>query len=80
MASLLVRNVDEVTLAALKSAAARNGRSLQSEALRVLEEAARRERSTDESIRRADDIRERLRARGVDVADSTELIREDRAR
>lgn len=74
MPDILIRNVDEATLARLKRRAERNGRSLQSEAKLLLEQASG-----------AEDIaaiiagwQERLAGR--EFSPSAELIREDRER
>jgi antitoxin FitA len=74
MANLLVRNLDEDVLRALKAAAKAHGRSLQAEIHEVLRNA---------SVRRLAETR-RLSARWLrrlrdsTQSDSTALIREDR--
>ena len=76
MPNLLIRNLPEETVAALKARAARQGRSLQQE-LRLALERLALERHAD-GAEAADRIRERLLASGRVFTDSTELIREDR--
>jgi plasmid stability protein len=74
MADMLVRNLDDAILARLKERARRNGRSLQSEAKLLLEQAAG-----------ADEIEQMLlgwqnRFKAKRLGKSSSLIREDRAR
>ena len=76
MAQVLVRNLSDDVVRRLKRKAARNGRSLEAELRKVLEEAARLDRA--EFRRRARDMRDRLEGRYR--SDSTALIREDRDR
>ena len=75
MADLLVRNVPDTLMARLKAQAERNGRSMQKEALAVLE--AGTQLTMAEWLERAAHTRERLRRAGY-TGDSTEMIREDR--
>lgn len=77
MAQLLVRDLDPKTVERLKRRARENGRSLQGEAKRILEEAARRMtlsefRATSERIRKS--------LVGRKHTDSVLLLREDRER
>lgn len=78
MAQVLVRDLDDETVARLKERAARRGRSLQKEAKAILEDAAR----YDDLMREAKESAARIRARfaGRTFSDSTEFIREDRER
>jgi len=76
MSDLLVRNVKPETLQTLKAEAVRNGRSLQAEASRILEEAAERIHRTATFWEQADEIFESLEGRPQ--SDSTLAIREDR--
>ena len=79
MAQILVRNLKEKTVKALKTHAKRNGRSLQAEAKIILErEADRPNLSPAEAWKLADEFRERLKGRKF--TDSAELIRQDRDR
>jgi plasmid stability protein len=76
MPNLLLRNLDRVLLDRLKSEAAANGRSLQSEIHRILQQAsahslARTRRISAQWLKRL---------HGTTHSDSTELIREDRDR
>jgi plasmid stability protein len=76
MAEVLIRNLDEETVARLKQRAARSERSLQAELQRIIERAA----SADviESAALAARIRKKLSNRKH--SDSTMLIAEDRKR
>jgi len=79
MAQILVRSLDEDVVARLKERARKEGRSLQSEVRRILEEAAHAPQVDMETARKmVDRIRERLKGRKF--PDSVELIREDRDR
>ena len=71
MAQLIVRDLDESVVAALKARAARNGRSAEAEHRRILEAALGREGEMSEFAEAA----ARLRARFRSGLDSTELIR-----
>lgn len=76
MSDILVRGMDEETVARLKSRARRNGRSLQSELKQVLEDAASLEGGeVAEMLKRWE-----TRLAGRRFAESAELIREDRDR
>ena len=72
MAQLIVRDLDEDIVAALKARAARNGRSAEAEHRRILE-AALREDGQDMAAFAA--AAARLRARFRSRLDSTEVIR-----
>lgn len=79
MADILVRNVPQEMVEALKQRAARHRRSLQQELLSILEA------STEESLAKspaqvAAAIRSRLRQNGRTFSDSTSMVREDRER
>jgi plasmid stability protein len=74
MANLLVRNLDEDVLKALKAAAKAHGRSLQAEIHEVLRNASARRLA--ETRRLSSRWLERLR--GSMQSDSAALIREDR--
>ena len=77
MAQITVRNVDEQVLERLKKRAARNGRSLESEARRILTNAAK------PSLGESREIVQRFRKERYGdrvLSDSAELIREDRDR
>jgi plasmid stability protein len=75
MADLLVRSVPARLMERLKAQAQRNGRSVQKEALAVLE--AGTQLTMEEWLERADRTRELLKAQGYS-GDSTAMIREDR--
>jgi plasmid stability protein len=72
MAQLIVRDLDEEIVAALKARAARNGRSAEAEHRRILETALR-ENGPDMAA--FADAAARLRARYQSRLDSTEVIR-----
>jgi plasmid stability protein len=77
MPDLLIRNVPARAVAALKRRAKRHGRSLQREALAIVESAAR---ATGDDL--ADEL-ERMRASGVlalDAEAALAALREDRTR
>ncbi len=75
MPDLLVRNVPAPVMERLKAQAERNGRSVQKEALAVLESGTRL--TMKEWLKLADASREASQEWGP-LVDSTELIREDR--
>lgn len=77
MARILVRDLDDATVARLKERAARGGRSLQKEVKAILEDAAR-SFSMDEARQNAEEWRRRLA--GKTFSDSSDLIRQDRER
>lgn len=79
MPDVLIRNVPEMILAALKSRAAASRRSLQQDLLGILE-AAVAERASPTPAEIAATIRARLAASGRAFGDSTALVREDRER
>jgi len=76
MPDLLIRNLSPETLAYLKDAAVRHGRSVRAEVTALIKDAEQRERRAREFWPAADALRDRLAGRYH--ADSTELIREDR--
>lgn len=78
MAQLLIRNLDETTIANLKQKAQQNHRSMQAEAQRILENATRI--APAQFWKSAGEIRERLASTGATFSDSTEMVREDRDR
>ena len=79
MAQILVRNLDKEVVERLKKRAREQGRSLQSEAKLILEQAAHEPRVDMETARKiSDDFRRRFRGRKF--PDTGELIREDRRR
>lgn len=79
MPDVLIRNVPEATLAALKIRAGEERRSLQQELLGILEAAVAGQPSpTPAEI--AATIRARLAASARSFGDSTVLVREDRER
>jgi plasmid stability protein len=77
VATLTVRNVDDVVVAALKARAKRNKRSLEAEIRLLLRDAA-----TVGSRTPLRDLADQIAALtpAVPQTDSTELVREDRAR
>jgi len=77
MGDFLVRNVDNATLAQLKTKAKAQGRSMNDLAREALHAAAKPSKA--EIWAEADRIRAKIRARvGHDLPDSTADIREDR--
>lgn len=80
MTDVLIRDVADDLLVALKERAARNGRSLQREVMSILEAAMREEARRKAAVEAADEIRNRLAATGRDFGNSVDDLREDRAR
>ena len=77
MAQILVRDLKEKTVKALKARAKRNGRSLQAEAKMILEGAPEEPKlSMEEARNLADEIRAGFNGRRF--SDSAEIIREAR--
>lgn len=77
MPNVLVRDVEKPILKKLKERAARNGRSLQSEAQTILKEAVTKSEPLSE-LETARRIRASLKVKIQ--SDSAELLREDRQR
>lgn len=77
MSTLTVRNVDDDVVAALKARAKRNKRSLEAEVRMLLRDAV--DRGSRTSLRELADRIAALTPK-VPQTDSTELVREDRAR
>ena len=77
MATLTIRNLEDEVVDALKARARRNKRSLEAEVRELLRDAAR-----SASAATLRDLADRIAALTPDVpqTDSTELVREDRAR
>lgn len=75
-ANFLLRDLDPDVVGVLKARAERAGRSLQQELHLALRRDVRR--NFDEAVAISSSWRERLKGR--DLPDSTELLREDRAR
>lgn len=73
MPSVRVRNLDERVVAALKDRAKRNGNTLEAELRALLTDEAFRPRR--EMAKRAEQIRESIRAKVGTLSDSTPLIR-----
>jgi len=81
MPDLLIRNVPEHVVNALKTRAAQRHRSLQGELLAVLEAASGDPTGAAQSAAAvAERIRNALATRTETLGDSTELVREDRER
>ena len=78
MRQVLVRNIDERTLKALKQRAESHDTSLQQELKTILEEASRSVLLDAESIARR--IRANLRKKGIAYSDSGQSQSEDRLR
>lgn len=79
MAQMLVRNLDEEVIQCLKGRARQEGRSLQAEVRRILEQAAREPNVDMESARK---FSEKIRRKfaGRKFPPTLELIRENRTR
>ena len=77
MPQILVRNLESDVVERLKRRAAGNGRSLQAEVAQILRDASRKP-SIEDARAEAERIRQRLSGRHI--ADSADLIREDRER
>ena len=77
MATLTVRNLENEVVEALKARARRNNRSLEAEVRELLRDAA-----CSRSAATLRDLADRIAALTPDVpqTDSTDLVREDRAR
>lgn len=75
MAQLLVRDIAEETVSALKARAKANGRSAEAEHRAILEEALKRK--ADDFWEAAEKLRNEMSESGR-IFDSTPLIREDR--
>jgi plasmid stability protein len=78
MPDVLIRNLDERTLAALKAEAAARNRSLQKELQSILHGAAERidrQHTRLEFARQADAILQRLEATGLNFGDSADDVR-----
>lgn len=78
MPDVLIREVPDTVIEALKRRARSRHRSLQGELLSLLEEAAETADRSPATIARR--VREALAARGGTFTDSTPLIRDDRQR
>ena len=77
MAQILVRNLKEKTVRALKARAKGNGRSLQAEAKIILErETGQAKLSMEQAGKALDEFRARFKGRKF--TDSVKLLREDR--
>jgi plasmid stability protein len=76
MAQLLVRDLKDETVAALKKRAKEHGRSAEAEHRAILEEALKQ--SANSFREDAAKFREELRASGVRVRNSADIIREER--
>lgn len=79
MPNVLIRNVPQPVLDALKRRAEQRRRSLQQELVTILETVVQ-EPSREAAIRAAAALREQLARSGRAFSDSTLLIREDRER
>ncbi len=78
MAQVLVRNLDEKTVAQLKKRAVGNGRSLQAELKLLLEQAARPDGM--DAWQEVKQFRAKMKKSRRTFTDSATLIREDRRR
>jgi plasmid stability protein len=78
MGQLLVRDVPDATIAALKERAKENGRSAEAEHRAILEAALAKKKN--DAWAEMDRLRNELAESGRTFEDSTALIREDRDR
>jgi plasmid stability protein len=78
MPQVLIRNIDEETLNALKKRAKNNNVSLQQELKSILENSA--SAGVFDAAEMARKIRDNFRKRGIRFGDSVKLIRQDRGR
>jgi plasmid stability protein len=76
MPQVLVRSLEEETIARLKAMAAAHGRSLEAEMREILRRAARP--TKEEALALADEIRARTRPLRPGEPTAAEMIREDR--
>jgi plasmid stability protein len=76
MGQILIRRIAEETVAALKKRAKANGRSAESEARAILDEAVKAKKH--DFWKEAERLRNELAESGRTFSDSTELIRQDR--
>jgi plasmid stability protein len=76
MAQLLVRDIPEETVAALKKRARANGRSAEAEHRAILQDVLKQ--TASDFWKEADRLRQELADGGRTFADSTDLIRQDR--
>jgi plasmid stability protein len=76
MAQLLVRDISEKVVSALKKRAKKNGRSAEAEHRAILEAALNTQ--AEDFWKEADRLRNELQESGRTFTDSTELIRRDR--
>lgn len=80
MPDLLVRDLSDATLAVLKKRAQQNRRSMQREALAILEDAAESVERRQRMVLLADQLRSNVALEFPRQSDSVELVREDRER
>jgi len=78
MAQVLVRNLDDQVVDALKQRAASRGTSLQTEVRQILEQAA--QAALVDHVEVAARIRRRLSEKGIRFRDSGAMLAEDRLR
>ena len=71
MAQVLIRNLDDATLRALKRRSKRSGKSLQQELKSIIEEAYRSE--LEDSLSVAKRMQKTLRKRGIHYSDTGKL-------
>jgi len=78
MATVLIRNIPEDVLDWFKNMAKSHKRSLQQELRVVLEKTV--DQSSPDILKKASDLRRKLRKKSLHFTDSTKLLRENRAR
>lgn len=78
MSNILVRNLPDDVVDALKRRARRHNRPLQQEVSDILVRAALQPEV--DIARKAAEIRKKLAGKGIEFSDSADLLREDRSR
>ena len=78
MAQLLVRDLPDEIVTALKKRAKEHGRSAEAEHRAILEEALQQQKKREQFWAEADRLRKELEDTGRTFSDSTDLVRHDR--
>ena len=80
MASIMIDNIDELTLRKISDLAASKNRSLQTEIGDILRHAALSADDHARSLRKIADELASMTPKGIEQTDSVDLLREDRER
>jgi plasmid stability protein len=80
MASIMIDNIDELTLRKISDLAASKNRSLQTEIGDILRHAALSPDDRARSLRKIADELASMTPKGIEQTDSVDLLREDRER